>query len=172
MDIIAETYEVHLADERDQLEAFLATYRRALNASLDGLTEDEVRTRLVPSKTTLLGLVKHAAYVEQIWFTEAVAGTPRAELGLPATVDESYDLDEGDSITSVQTRHREVATAAQQAVAALPLDAVLTGHPRIEAVTLRWVLLHVLRELAQHVGHAEILREQLLAARSEMAVES
>ena len=27
---------------------------------------------------------------------------------------------------------------------------------------LRWVYLHVLRELAQHCGHADILREQIL----------
>jgi hypothetical protein len=27
---------------------------------------------------------------------------------------------------------------------------------------LRWVYLHVLRELAQHGGHADILREQIL----------
>jgi hypothetical protein len=27
---------------------------------------------------------------------------------------------------------------------------------------LRWVYLHMLRELAQHRGHADILREQLI----------
>jgi hypothetical protein len=32
-------------------------------------------------------------------------------------------------------------------------------------MTLRWIHLQVLRELAQHSGHADILREQLLAAR-------
>lgn len=166
MDIISETYEVHTADERAQLDAFLSTYRRALNASLDGVDEDEARTRLVPSKTTLLGLVKHATYVEQIWFNETVTGTPRSDLSLPPTVDDSYDLAADDTIASVQKRHREVTEAASQAVKAIPLDTVLTGHPRIPEVTLRWIYLHMLRELAQHVGHAEILREQLLAARA------
>lgn len=33
------------------------------------------------------------------------------------------------------------------------------------AMTLRWIHLQVLRELAQHSGHADILREQLLATR-------
>ena len=28
---------------------------------------------------------------------------------------------------------------------------------------VRWVYLHMLRELAQHCGHADILREQILA---------
>jgi hypothetical protein len=39
---------------------------------------------------------------------------------------------------------------------------VVRGHrggPR----TLRWVYLQVLRELAHHCGHADILREQVLA---------
>ncbi len=168
MDIIAETYTVHVADERAQFDAFLTTYRRALNAALDGITDAEARTRLVPSKTTLLGLVKHAVYVEQTWFTETVTGTPRAELGLPPTVDDSFDLDAADTVASVQARHRDAAAASERAVAGMDLETVLTGHPRIEAVTLRWVLLHVLRELAQHVGHAEILREQLLANREAL----
>jgi hypothetical protein len=44
------------------------------------------------------------------------------------------------------------------------LDDVVTGH-RMGAMTLRWIHLQVLRELAQHSGHADILREQLIAAR-------
>jgi len=35
---------------------------------LDGLTEEQVRRSLVPSRTTLLGLVKHATFVEKVWF--------------------------------------------------------------------------------------------------------
>jgi len=44
------------------------------------------------------------------------------------------------------------------------LSEVVTGH-RMGALTVRWIHLQVLRELAQHSGHADILREQLLAAR-------
>jgi hypothetical protein len=33
---------------------------------------------------------------------------------------------------------------------------------RLGPLPLRWVYLHVLRELAQHCGHADILREQIL----------
>ncbi|MDN5861536.1 MAG: DinB family protein [Pseudonocardia sp.] len=54
---------------------------------LDGLTEEQARRRLVPSLTTLLGLVKHAAFVERVWFDVALAGRSRAEVGLPDTVD-------------------------------------------------------------------------------------
>jgi hypothetical protein len=164
MDIIATTFDVLVEDERTQFEAFLETYRAALADALDGLTEEEARERLVPSKTTLLGLVKHTAYCERIWALEAAAGTPRSELGLPATVDESFDLATGDTIASVLADHAAACAASRTVFGALALDDVLTGH-RAGPMTLRWIHLHLVRELAQHVGHAEILREQVFARR-------
>jgi hypothetical protein len=58
---------------RVQFEAFLDEHRAALAGSLDGLTEAQARRSLVPSRTTLLGLVKHATFVEKVWFDEAVS---------------------------------------------------------------------------------------------------
>ena len=46
-----------IADERTQLEEFLETNRDELVETLDGLDEEQARRRLVPSLTTLLGLV-------------------------------------------------------------------------------------------------------------------
>ncbi|SHJ11357.1 Protein of unknown function [Tessaracoccus bendigoensis DSM 12906] len=48
----------------------------------------------------------------------------------------------------------------------LGLDDVVPGN-RGCPQPLRWIYLHTLRELAQHCGHADILREQLLARRSD-----
>jgi uncharacterized protein DUF664 len=166
MDIFtADVHAVQTADERSQFEAFLDRYRGLLNNCLNGLTEDEVRRRLVPSKTTLLGLVKHVTFLEQVWSREAITGEPRTSFGLPASVDESFDLTLDDTIDSVTAAHREVCEQSARAVASLDLDDVVRGH-RLGEMTLRWIYLHVLRELAQHCGHADILREQLLAARA------
>ena len=62
---------VLLKCSRAQFEVFLDEHRSALNRCLDGLTEEQVRRSLVPSRTTLLGLVKHATFVEKVWFGEA-----------------------------------------------------------------------------------------------------
>ncbi len=148
---------------RAQFEAFLDEHRRALHDCLDGLSEEQARRSLVPSRTTLLGLVKHVTMVERVWFDEAVTGRSRAEIGIPETVDESFVLDDGDTIASVQRAHRAACEAARQATAPLALDDILPGNRR-GPLPLRWVYLHVLRELAQHCGHADILREQILAA--------
>ncbi|MFF1830490.1 DinB family protein [Paenarthrobacter sp. NPDC058040] len=147
-------------DLRAQFETFIDEHRRALNTSLDGLTEEQVRRRLVPSRTTLLGLVKHATFVEKVWFDEAITRRSRAEIGIPATPDESFMLTDTDTIESIQHAHREACEASRRAAAELGLDDLLLGNRR-GPLPLRWVYLHMLRELAQHCGHADILREQI-----------
>lgn len=149
---------------RQQFEAFLDEHRAGLVASLDGLSEEEARRSLVPSRTTLLGLVTHATFVEQVWFDEAVTGRTRAEIGLPEHPDASFVLRPEDTVASVRARYLEVCAASRAATADLGLDDLLPGNRR-GPLPLRWVYLHVLRELAQHGGHADILREQVLAAR-------
>jgi len=146
---------------RIQFDAFLDEHRRELNNCLDGLTEEQARRSLVRSRTTLLGLVKHATFVEKVWFDEAVTCRSRAEIGIPATPDESFILDDDDTIASVQQAHRQACQASRRATASLGLDDIVRGNRR-GPIPLRWVYLHVLRELAQHCGHADILREQLL----------
>ena len=146
---------------RIQFEAFLDEHRSELNRCLDGLTEEQARRSLVPSRTTLLGLVKHATFVEKVWFDEAVTGRSRAEIGIPATPDESFILHDGDTIATIKHAHREACESSRRATSSLELEDVVHGNRR-GPLPLRWVYLHVLRELAQHCGHADILREQLL----------
>jgi hypothetical protein len=147
---------------RVQLEVFLDEHRRALDECLEGMTEEQARRALVPSRTTLLGLVKHATFVERVWFDEAITCRPRAEIGIPASPEESFVLDAEDSIATVREAHREACESARRATALLGLDDIVLGNRR-GPLPLRWVYLHMLRELAQHCGHADILREQLLA---------
>jgi hypothetical protein len=156
------SFDVPLDGERIQLEAFIEEYRGAIEVRLGGLTEEQARRRLVSSATTLLGLVKHVTWMQRVWFEECLGGTSRQELGLVPSPGESFRLCDGDTVASVTAAHREACATARTAVAGLPLDAVVTGH-RSGPRTLRWVYLQVLRELAHHCGHADILREQVLA---------
>ena len=146
---------------RVQFEVFLDEHRGELNGCLDGLSEEQARRSLVPSRTTLLGLVKHATFVEKVWFDEAVTCRSRAEIGIPATPDESFVLDDSDTIASVRQAHREACESSRRATSSLGLDDIVHGNRR-GPLPLRWVYLHMLRELAQHCGHADILREQLI----------
>jgi hypothetical protein len=132
---------------------------------VDGLSEDEARLRLVPSDTTLLGLLKHVTFVEGVWFDQAVTGRSYTEIGIASTPGRSFTLSESDTIASVQDAHRRRCEVSRRAMADLALDATVDGRG---ARSVWAVQLQVLRELAQHAGHADILREQILARRGRV----
>jgi hypothetical protein len=154
---------VLLGTDREQLLAFVDAQRAEVLALLDGLSEEQARARLVPSATTVLGIVKHCTFVEQVWFPVSLAGRSRAELGVPEDAEETWALEDGDTIASVAAAHRAACEDSRSLVAAYDLDAVV-AHNRRSPLTLRWVLLHLVRELARHAGHGDVLREQLLSA--------
>jgi hypothetical protein len=155
------SFDVLLDDERIQFDAFVDEYRAAMERQLRDLSEEQVRRHLVPSATTLLGLVKHVTWMQRVWFEECIGGTTRQALGLVTSPDESFQVREDDSIATVIAAHQEACATARAMVADLTLDSIVTGH-RNGPRTLRWVYLQVLRELAHHCGHADILREQVL----------
>jgi hypothetical protein len=152
-----------IADERTQVEAFLDANRDELGGTLEGLTEDQARRRLVPSLTTPLGLVKHVTWAEQVWFHVGLAGHTREELGIPHENDPSWELTDEDTIGSVVADYRRVCAEAREIASAYTLDDLVL-HNRRGPLTLRWLYLHMIEETARHAGHADILREQILAA--------
>lgn len=148
--------------EREQIEAFLHDNRLEIVGLLEGLTEEQARRRMVPSLTTLLGLVKHATFVERVWFDVALAGRTRAELELPSEVEDTFVLTDDDTVESVLAGYRAAWADADEIAMAHSLDD-LAVHNRRGPLTLRWIYVHMIEELARHAGHGDILREQILA---------
>lgn len=150
-------------DLQRRVDELIDEYRAALHDGLNGLSEQEARTRLVPSKTTLLGLVKHVTFVEGVWFDQAVTGRTYEEIGIATTPDRSFTLHHSDTISRVQADYRRRCERSRATMGALAPDDVVEGRGARPVWSLH---LQVLRELAQHAGHADILREQILAQRA------
>jgi hypothetical protein len=149
-------------DLRRRLDELLDQHRQALHDCLAGLSEQEARASLVPSRTTLLGLVKHATYVEKFYFDHVITGRSLKELGVASTPARSFLLTKSDTIESVRAAHRVACQESRHTAGTLGLDQVVAGR-KVRSV---WAIyLQMLRELAQHCGHADILREQIRAAR-------
>ena len=144
-----------VADERTTLRAFLDYLREAIIVKASGLDEEALRRPLVPSGTSLLGLVKHLTMVETAWFPFAFAGD---DVTVP-----SGELEPGDTAESVLGAYREVIERANEIVdAAGDLDQRCRRRSVApEKMPLRWVLVHMIEETGRHAGHADILREQL-----------
>ena len=150
-----------MAGERALLETMLDVQREEVARLLSDLDDTAARARLVPSLTTPLGLVKHATFVEKVWFHSRVAGVPRAELGLPDTVDESFVLDPEDTVDSVREGFLAACERSRQVAAGHHLDEQFPWHQG--PVSLRFIYAHMIAELARHAGHGDILVEQLRA---------
>jgi hypothetical protein len=166
VDVEDRTEAALTAAEREQIESFLHDNRVEVANLLEGLTEEQARRRMVPSMTTLLGLVKHATFVERVWFDVALAGRTRAELGLPDSPEESFELTARDTVESVSEGYRRAWADAVETAAGFGLDDHAL-HNRRGPLSLRWIYLHMIRELARHAGHGDILREQILSPAGE-----
>jgi uncharacterized damage-inducible protein DinB len=144
--------------EREVLEAFLDMYREIIRRKVAGLPEEQLRQRLVPSRTTLAGLIQHLTAVEQEWFQLVLAQRPAEEVaGRPA--DDGWALRRGKTADRMIAEYDRACAASREVAAGFGLDDA-APHPRLGHVSLRWVYVHLIEETARHAGHADILREQ------------
>ena len=142
------------------LSAFLDRYRETILWKLEGVTKEQASARLVPSASTLLGIVKHLAYVERGWFPIYFAGGP---VNYPWAEDEpdpdiDFRVSVTDTIESVSRLYREEIVRSREIVAGASLDDLSKEQNRGPR-TLRWIMVHMIEETARHAGHADILRE-------------
>jgi uncharacterized damage-inducible protein DinB len=137
--------------------AFLDFARSCALKKIDGLDEEQLRRRLVVSDTTLLGLVKHLADGERWWFSYHVGGDATyAETDFSMVVPTNVSAEEviADYRAAIEEADRHIATAESiEKLTGVPV----AGEPK----TMRWVLAHMTSETARHVGHMDILREQI-----------
>jgi hypothetical protein len=152
---------VAVGSEREVLELFLEYHRGALSGKLRGLSEEDARRRLVPSLTTLLGLVNHVAAVERNWFQHYLGGKPREEIAGNARGDDpSWGVDAGETIGDVIAEFENACAVSRQIAARFALDQTVT-HDQLGKVSLRFIYVNILTEYARHAGHADIIREQI-----------
>ena len=115
----------------------------------------------MPSRTTLIGIVRHASGVERNWFQHWLAQRPREQITGNSRGDAaSWDAVPGETIASVIAEFGAVCAESRQIAAGFGLDDVVP-HDYLGQVSLRWIYVHMIREYARHAGHADILREQI-----------
>ena len=146
-------------DELATLTAFLDYLRARVVAKLTGVDDAAAQESHVASGTTIYWLGTHAAAVEINQSQRILDG--RAE---DALVPPRPPTAENDTMAAVVARYEATCDESRRVLAGFDdLGAVgrgvdrKTGMPR----TVRWVLTHLIEETARHLGHLDILREQL-----------
>lgn len=163
-----------VADERSALREFLAFHQSAYFAVSHGLTDEQARSTPSVSALSIGGLIKHATGMQRSWMAR-VAAAPDAPPKDPRPFEE-IAREFGDQhvmrpdetlaglLRGLQSQNAEslrlVETADLDAEVPVPRD--IPWFPRDQrAWSVRWVILHVINELARHAGHADIIRETI-----------
>ena len=80
-------------DERTTLVEFIEYHRATVRLKVAGLTHEQLNRSIVPSGTTMGGLLKHLALVEDSWFWERIADNGDLEPWTSAPFDDDPDWD-------------------------------------------------------------------------------
>lgn len=152
-----------IAPEREALAGWLDYHRAELLSKLNGLTAEQAAQRVVPSPNTLHGLVRHMTKVEFAWFVAVIEHRVEqtgevAPFGWPERKDGDFLLDDDADLAQDVERYIAACERSREIFAEVALDDVRT-HRRFGDLDVRWIMIHLLREYAQHSGHADILRE-------------
>jgi uncharacterized damage-inducible protein DinB len=151
------------ASESEMSLAFLNRQRDTLLCKLEGLDDEQLRRPHTPSGLTLLGLVKHLTDVERSWFREGFAGEDLAYLWDDADPQRYWRVKPDDTTVELIAGYREECRIADRIVQEHALDDLSSGGGPAagQAITLRWIVLHMIEETARHVGHADLIREAI-----------
>jgi uncharacterized damage-inducible protein DinB len=148
-----------VTDERITLESFLDDYRDIVVRKVSGLSDTDARRRLVPSSTTVGGVIKHLRWAEYGWFDQLLQ---QRHDDNRRRHDRSWEFEflPEESLTALIDEYQAQCEESRLVAARYPLEH-LVPHRRFGPVSLRWIYVHMIEETARHTGQLDILREQL-----------
>jgi uncharacterized damage-inducible protein DinB len=141
------------------MEAFLDDYRDVVLRKVSGLSDADARRPLVPSGTSVGGLLKHLRWVEYGWFEQLLQErSDNNRRSHERSWEFAFLPDE--SLRTLLDDYQGQCDESRRIAARYPLDHAVPHH-RFGSVSLRWIYVHMIEETARHTGQIDILREQL-----------
>ncbi|WP_216214451.1 DinB family protein [Amycolatopsis aidingensis] len=157
-----------VTDERDALLAFLEQQRDVLRIAAYGLTEEQARATPTASSLSVGGLIKHVTATERGWMDTVLQRTQPVTQEQLDKYGDDFLLGADETLAEIIADSRRAAEETEEIIRGIPdlgrpvpvPDA--PWNPKdIEAWSVRWVLLHLIEEIARHAGHADIIRESV-----------
>ncbi|MCZ4077520.1 DinB family protein [Rhodococcus sp. H36-A4] len=163
-----------LTGEKADIARMLADQRKNFLYTVRGITDEQARQRTTVSDLTLGGLLNHVVNNERSWMGIIAAMDECAEFDL-SRMETEYLMSPGQSVAGLVEEFALVAAATEAAITDLDLDAQVPlptapWAPERSWQSVRYTLLHILRECAQHAGHADIIRESLDGSNTTMSM--
>jgi hypothetical protein len=149
-------------DERSTLVGFLNWQRQTTEWKCRGLTDEQLRSRPIPTTAiSLLGLVRHLADVEAGWTRGGIEGIrPHEVFKTPDNRNADFDDAPTADVEEAFRRWHEECAHTDEVIAGMALDDTFTNKHGWE-FSIRWLLAHLIEEYARHNGHADLIREAI-----------
>jgi uncharacterized damage-inducible protein DinB len=156
-------------DERDGLLSFLEQQRLVLRHAAYGLTDEQARETPTASSLSVGGLIKHVTQVERQWM-DVIQQRSKPPTGEEyEAYDKAFRLQADETLAEIIEDQVRAAAETEEIIAGIddlnqpvPVPKGVPWYPSdIDAWSVRWVLLHLIQEMARHAGHADIIREQV-----------
>jgi uncharacterized damage-inducible protein DinB len=163
-----------IADERSGLKQYLAAQQFAFHAVAYGLTDEQARSTPTVSALSIGGIVKHVTSCQRGWMEQVSAAPALVALDTRSVQEQSADyqaefvMGDDETLAEILARFDEGNADAIRVIETIDLDAAVPipkdvpWFPKdVDAWSVRWVLFHLIEELARHAGHADIVRESI-----------
>jgi uncharacterized damage-inducible protein DinB len=159
-----------VADERDGLMKYLEQQRAGIRNAAYGLTEEQIRLKPTKSAICIGGLVKHVTACERGWVdTMLQRRKDQSVKEAAAQWGADWQVTADDTLATLLADYAACARETEEAVVGIddlsqpvPVPQDAPWFPKdVEAWSVRWVLLHLIEEVARHAGHADLVREHV-----------
>ncbi|AQA01841.1 hypothetical protein BVC93_04620 [Mycobacterium sp. MS1601] len=163
-----------VADERAGLLEYLKAQHYAFHAIAFGLTDEQARSKPTVSALSIGAIIKHVTNCQRGWM-QRVASAPEPTPADTRSIQEqaaeyegefvmrddetlagilaAFDVGNAEAVALIETVDLGAAVPIPQDVPWFPKD--------VSAWSVRWVLFHMIEELARHAGQADIIRESI-----------
>ncbi len=163
-----------IADERAGLKEYVAAQQYAFHAIAFGLTDEQARSAPSVSSLSIGGLIKHVTSCQAGWM-ERVAAAPDMTEGDKRPMEEQaadygdeFVMGEDETLAEILAKFDEQNAATIRLIettdlgAAVPIPQHVPWFPKdVPAWSVRWVIFHMIEELARHAGQGDIIRESI-----------
>jgi hypothetical protein len=153
--------------ERANLLAFLEQQRNCIRLTAFGLTDAQARATPTISPLSVGGLIKHATSAERSWMNNVmqIAGEGYDE----SKYGDSFAIGPDETLRDILDDSEQCGRETEAIISdisdlgqAVPVPQDVPWFPKdVESWEVRWVLLHLIEEIARHAGHADIIREHI-----------
>ena len=163
-----------IADERAGLKEYVAAQQYAFHAIAFGLTDEQARSAPSVSTLSIGGLIKHVTSCQAGWMERVAAAPDLTESDKRPMEDQSADygdefvMREDETLAQIlekfEAQNAETIRLIESSdlSAAVPVPPGVPWFPKdVSAWSVRWVVFHMIEELARHAGQGDIIRESI-----------